>query len=90
MTHAADDDPPDAPSDGAPRPGLALAARTRSGLTQRGFADLLGVNRVTVARWESGSRPPGPVATALLTVIEAMPAEVVTALRRASSEPLPH
>jgi len=31
------------------------AWRERLGLTQQGAADLLGVHRVTVARWESGA-----------------------------------
>lgn len=32
--------------------------RQRVGLTQQQVADVLGVNRVTVARWETGERNP--------------------------------
>jgi len=41
-----------------PPPHLARAIRVEAGPTQRQVADALGVNRVTVARWESGQRRP--------------------------------
>lgn len=34
------------------------ALRTEANLTQQGFADLLGVDRTTVARWELGRNEP--------------------------------
>ena len=34
------------------------AARVKEGYTQQGFADAVGVTRVTVARWEQGDRQP--------------------------------
>lgn len=32
--------------------------RARAHLTQEGLADMLGVKRTTVARWETGTRKP--------------------------------
>jgi hypothetical protein len=37
---------------------LLLTARERSGLTQRGLADRLGVSQPTIAAYESGRRQP--------------------------------
>lgn len=34
------------------------AARVKEGYTQQGFADAVGVTRVTVARWEQGDCEP--------------------------------
>ena len=39
-------------------------ARQRLGITQAEAAALLGVDRVTVTRWETGSRPMSPMAQA--------------------------
>lgn len=39
--------------------GVSLVElREKAGLTQQAFADLLGRNRVVIARWENGSRVP--------------------------------
>lgn len=35
-------------------------ARKQAGLTQQGFADLVGVHRVQVAKWETGKSTPYP------------------------------
>lgn len=35
------------------------AFRQREGLSQEAFAELIGVDRVTVARWETGQREIG-------------------------------
>jgi transcriptional regulator with XRE-family HTH domain len=37
---------------------LAMELRKQAGLTQRQVAETLGVTVTTVARWESGARPP--------------------------------
>ncbi len=60
---------------------LARGARARAGLTQQGMADLIGVHRITVARWESGEQAPDAPARALLRLIEARPREAVETLR---------
>jgi DNA-binding transcriptional regulator YiaG len=52
-------------------PEAFKAARRRLGLTQRGLARILGVNHVTVQRWEApetnaNARPPNPIACTAL------------------------
>lgn len=44
------------------------AARTRSGLSQERFADLLGVSPRTVQEWEQGRRQPSGAARSLLAI----------------------
>jgi transcriptional regulator with XRE-family HTH domain len=34
-----------------------VALRKRTGLTQEGFAKVVGVDRITVWRWENGHKP---------------------------------
>jgi DNA-binding transcriptional regulator YiaG len=41
-----------------PTPTVARAIRAAVGVTQQQLAEELGVGRVTVARWESGTRTP--------------------------------
>jgi transcriptional regulator with XRE-family HTH domain len=41
-----------------PPPAVARAIRDAAGVSQQQLADELGVNRVTVARWELGTRTP--------------------------------
>ncbi len=41
-----------------PAPAVARAIRQAAGVTQQQVADELGVNRVTVARYELGERSP--------------------------------
>ncbi|GAA2004404.1 hypothetical protein GCM10009799_34550 [Nocardiopsis rhodophaea] len=41
-----------------PAPDDARSIRERAGVSQARLADELGVHRVTVARWESGTRQP--------------------------------
>lgn len=41
-----------------PRPALARAIREAAGVSQTRLAAELGVHRMTVARWEAGTRTP--------------------------------
>lgn len=41
-----------------PPPAIARAIRDEAGVSQQQCADELGVNRVTIARWELGERTP--------------------------------
>ena len=41
-------------------PSFARLVRERSGLTQSELAQLVGVDRSAVSRWETGRRIPGP------------------------------
>jgi DNA-binding transcriptional regulator YiaG len=42
-----------------PAPAVAKAIRAAAGVSQQELANELGVHRVTVARWEDGTRRPG-------------------------------
>ena len=58
------------------------AIRRKTGLSQSGFALLIGVNVRTLQNWEQGrTRPAGP-ARALLQIVAASP-ETIAALRAA-------
>lgn len=59
---------------------LAKRARERAGLTQVHLADLLGVSRSSVIRWENGGTVPGPV-RAVLSLLEALPERTLEVLR---------
>jgi DNA-binding transcriptional regulator YiaG len=48
-------------------------ARTRSGLSQARFAQVLGVSTRTLQEWEQGRRQPSGAARALLTIAARMP-----------------
>lgn len=48
-------------------------ARTRSGLSQQRFAELLGVSPRTVQEWEQGRRQPSGAARSLLTIAARRP-----------------
>ena len=41
-----------------PSPALAKVIRESAGISQARLAEALGVHRVTVARWEAGTRVP--------------------------------
>src|SRR5262249_40159540 len=46
------------------------ALRSKLGLTQARFAELMGVSFVTVSRWENGQSIPSPSALAVITKAE--------------------
>jgi DNA-binding transcriptional regulator YiaG len=48
-------DVPDSPS-----PGAIVALREALGLTQKGLGERIGVDKLTVSRWERGEVKPGP------------------------------
>ena len=69
-----------------PKPGNWSAAavaklRKRLGVSQAGFADLLGVSRILVQSWERGVRSPSALACRLLDTISADPAGWLAGLR---------
>lgn len=43
-----------------PDPPMRRLVRERAGITQEDLAQVLGVDRATVSRWESGERDPRP------------------------------
>jgi DNA-binding transcriptional regulator YiaG len=54
-----------------PAPTEARRVREAAGLTQQQIGDVIGVDRATVCRWESGVRSPrGPAARLYLTVLK--------------------
>lgn len=67
-----------------PGPVDVKTIRTKTGLSQAGFAKRYGFNVRTLQDWESsGSQPPSPV-RAYLTVIERFPGIVERALKGAA------
>ncbi|MFC6623765.1 helix-turn-helix domain-containing protein [Novosphingobium panipatense] len=52
--------------------------RQESGLSQAGFAGLLGAHKRTVQRWEAGSTRPTGAALALLTVAKRRGIQILT------------
>lgn len=59
-------------------------ARARHGLSQREFADLLGVDVRTLQNWEQGRNRPDPAALSLMRVFDHAP----EAFEEAISEPI--
>lgn len=61
-----------------PGPALARQIRLNAGLSQARLARELGVQRVTVARWESGQRRPrGEIAARYAQLLIALQNEVL-------------
>jgi putative transcriptional regulator len=58
-----------------------VAIRERMGLSQRGFAKLIGVSVDTLQNWEQGRRQPSGPAGVLLTVLERDAEAVMRALK---------
>jgi len=61
----------------------AAEARTKLGLSQADFAEMLGVSVRTLQDWEQGRREPSGAAKALLKVATHAPKAVRAALRAA-------
>lgn len=59
-------------------------ARAKSGLSQREFAQLLGIDVGTLRNWEQGHRSPSGPARALITAISVDPKHVLKALQAAA------
>ncbi|WP_454907287.1 helix-turn-helix domain-containing protein [Variovorax gossypii] len=60
-----------------------VAARENAGLSQAGFAQLLGVSVRTLQQWEQGRREPTGAAKTLIAIAEKMP-EALRAVDRNS------
>ena len=58
------------------------SVRAQTGLSQRQFAELIGIEVATLRNWEQGRRAPTGPARALLRAIKNNPAEVVKALNQ--------
>ncbi|RNF71670.1 helix-turn-helix domain-containing protein [Marinomonas rhizomae] len=56
------------------------AIRTKTGLSQSRFANLLGVSKRTLENWEQGRRHPTGPARALLKIVETDPEYALKAL----------
>ena len=56
------------------------AIRTKTGLSQSRFANLLGVSKRTLENWEQGRRHPTGPARALLKIVDADPEHALKAL----------
>ncbi len=49
--------------------GKIRTIRRRLGLTQEGFAKLIGVHQITVSHWETGARKPSAMAVKAIRAI---------------------
>ena len=56
------------------------AIRAKTGLSQSGFAQVLGVSRRTLENWEQGRRNPTGPARTLLRIVDADPEGVLRTL----------
>lgn len=59
---------------------LVQAVREKTGLSQAGFARLIGVSKRTLENWEQGRRHPTGPARALLRIVDADPETALRAL----------
>lgn len=67
-------------------PGLKLA-RLSAGLEQKDLARLLGVNPVSVSRWETGARTPAvPQINAIAKALKCSVAQLVTSPEEAPAD----
>ena len=70
-----------------PDPGDYVAADVRKlrasmGVSQAVFAQLVGVSRILVQKWEGGEKIPSPLARRLLDTIKADPSRWLSTVRR--------
>ncbi|WP_082508012.1 helix-turn-helix domain-containing protein [Methylobacterium sp. Leaf113] len=61
--------------------------RSNLGLTQHGFAQVLGVPLATYRNWEQGRKAPDPAAASLLTILYREPEAALRALRSGATRP---
>ena len=66
-------------------PAAVKKLRSRLGMSQAVFAELLGVSRVWVQGWERGVRKPSPLARRLLDTIHSNPASWLATIRAKAS-----
>ena len=71
-----------APRPGSYPPATVVKLRKRLGVSQAGFAELLGVSRILVQGWERGVRHPSPLACRLMDTIASDPAGWLAGLRQ--------
>lgn len=64
---------------------LSLNARASLGLSQQGFADLLGISTRTLHDWEQGRREPSGAAKTLLKIAAQYPEVVQNVMRQHES-----
>lgn len=62
-------------------PAAVVRLRKRIGVSQAGFAELLGVSRILVQSWERGVRSPSAMACRLMGTIEHDPASWLASIR---------
>jgi len=60
--------------------GLIVRVRTRHGLSQRQFADRLGLDIDTLRNWEQGRNKPDPAALSLIRIFDQNPDLVLDAV----------
>jgi DNA-binding XRE family transcriptional regulator len=70
-----------------PSSNPVVRVRLSTGLTQKQLADVLGVNRVTVARWESGSVTIPLMVHQFFKLIEASPEDALAVLKNGKKIP---
>ena len=60
-----------------PAPQMLRAIRRSAGVSQAAVAEVCGVDRASVSRWESGTRrPSGPRLVAYMGLLEQLAAEI--------------
>jgi DNA-binding transcriptional regulator YiaG len=62
-------------------PGAVRRLRKRLGLTQSSFAALLGIHKITVAKWEAGTKGMSATTERLLRVLATQGAKALTPRR---------
>ncbi|HTB42594.1 MAG TPA: helix-turn-helix domain-containing protein [Acetobacteraceae bacterium] len=63
-----------------PDPGIIVEVRARHGLSQREFADVLGIEVDTLQNWEQGRNRPDPAALTLVAAYDRAPEVIAQAM----------
>ncbi|PYM27936.1 MAG: transcriptional regulator [Candidatus Rokuibacteriota bacterium] len=63
-------------------PGAVRSLRKQLGLTQAAFAALLGVHKITVAKWEAGTKGMSATTKRLLQILAQQGAQALATPRR--------